>query len=110
MNIRQLHEQGFLDATQTVLAVLCDNGWTVDEAQAIFATAIDSAFDEAVAAKRLTLRRKWTDADRERFRTMYLAGEKASVIRATLGLTQNQYIGAVSAGRLRRPNGREAAA
>lgn len=109
MNIRQLHEQGFLDATKTVLAVLSDNGWTMDEAEALLATVVASAVDEAVTDKRLTPRKKWTDAEREQFRTMYLAGEKASVIRATLGLTENQYIGAVSRDGLRRPRVKAAA-
>lgn len=103
MNIRQLHEQGFLDATKTVIAVLCDNGWTMDEAQALLASAVNAAVDEAIAAKRLTPRRKWTAAERDRFRTMYLAGEGADVICATLGLTKNQFIGAVSRDGLRRP-------
>lgn len=96
-DIKHLYEHGFLNAKDTVIALLTMAGWDKDGATAVLA--------EIPAPQKKN--RKWTNADRDALKEAYESGTPVNVILTTFGITKNQLVGQRTHGGWRRPEAAE---
>jgi hypothetical protein len=94
IDIKHLHEHGFLDAEATVIALLCAAGWDKDGAAAVLANATPDG------PRR---NRKWTDTERHAVKAAYEGGTPIRIICATFGITKGQLAGQVACNGWLRP-------
>ena len=92
--VKHLYEHGFLNAEDTIVALLTAAGWDRDGAAAVLANATPDGTRK---------NRKWTDAERDAVRTAYEGGTPIKVICATHAITKSQLTGQVAQNGWRRP-------